>query len=538
MNYKPLVQLLLAAPLLLLAGCNQKQARNNDQTMITIDNGDDAPTIDPAQIQDTTSARVAYDLFEGLTSFDQSNQPIPGLAESWTIATDGKSYVFHLRPGIKFSNGTPISASDVVFSFQRLADPKNASPYNYLLTNLEHGQEVINGTLPVSALGIKALDSTTVQIKLIHPDSNFLQICTMPNLGIVSKASFTRYGNDWLLPANLVTSGAYTLTEWVVKGHMLLTKNPHYYAAHQVAINKVNILPIVDTNSSLNQYKSGNLDITNTLPIDQYQSIKASYPKEEHTVAMEGLYYYDLNMTEPRFKNNPQLRQALSMAVDRETLTKQVLGQDQIPAYSFVTTSIENGKFATVNYPWASWPRAKQIATAQALFKAAGYGPTTPLKLTINYNTLDSHQKIALAIAAMWQQAFGKDAISVTQANQEWKTFIKARNTANYDIARDGWIADFNSVNNYADNYRCRNPQNNSKYCNPAYDKLILDADNANDSQTRDRLIQEALTVAQNDYAIIPLYQYTYYRLVSPRVKGYTPETNHFDHVLSKWYHF
>ncbi|TXJ01491.1 MAG: oligopeptide ABC transporter substrate-binding protein OppA, partial [Neisseriales bacterium] len=177
-----------------------------------------------------------------------------------------------------------------------------------------------------------------------------------------------------------------------------------------------------------------------------------------------------------------------------------------------------------------------QVDEAKKLFKEAGYGPSHPLEISISYNTMDSHKKIAMAIASMWQQVFGADSIKTTAANQEWKSFIQARNTANYDVARDGWVADYDSVDAYTNLFLCKDPLNKSKYCNPSYDQLIQQAQNTPDPDTRAKLIKQALQIAQDAYVIIPLYQYTYYRLVSPRVSGYNMDNNHFDHVMSKWY--
>lgn len=505
---------------------------------INVDNGDDAPTVDPVMTQDVTSARVLYDLFAGLVDFNQKNETIPGLAEKWDISPDGKVYTFHLRDGLKFSDGTPITAEDVVFTWQRVADPKVASPYNMLASNIVNGQAIIDGKAAANTLGVKALDKKTVQITLLHPDSAFLQICTMPNVGIVSKANLTKFGTQWTDPKNMVTSGAYTIKEWVVKGHMLLTKNPNYYEAKDVTIPNVNFLPLVDTNASLSQYRTNGADITYSIPVDQYKDIQKEFGNQLHQFTLEALAYYDFNMTLPKYANNKDLRQALSMAVDRQVLTKEVLGKGEVPSYSYITTTVEGGKFAGLDYDWAKFPREQQIAMAKELFAKAGYGPNHPLEISIAYNTNDGNKKVAIALGAMWQEVFGADSIKVTQANQEWKTFIDARNKANYDIARDAWNADYNSANSYTILYSCKNPQNNAKYCNPAYNKLIDQAQQTTDANERVNLIRQALMVAESDYAVIPLYQYTWQRLVNPRVKGYDADNNHFDHVQSKWYHF
>ncbi|MCX7971464.1 MAG: ABC transporter substrate-binding protein, partial [Negativicutes bacterium] len=207
-------------------------------------------------------------------------------------------------------------------------------------------------------------------------------------------------------------------------------------------------------------------------------------------------------------------------------------------AYSYVTATVENGQFAGLDYEWSKWPRDKQVEYARQLFAEAGYGPGNPLEITISYNTNEGHKKIALAIGSMWEDVFGKDSIVVKQANQEWKTFLRDRSEANYDVARDGWEADYDSVDSYTVLYTSGGPQNNSKTDTPGYNELLDQAKRATDPAERVRLIRQAVTLAMSDYGIIPLYQYTYSRLISSRVKGYDPKDNHLDHVMSKWYKF
>ena len=538
MKYKKILTYLAAAGLIItINGCShQEQAQSKN--IINVDLGADVAMLDPQMSEDVQSTRVAYDLFEGLVSQDQSNKPIPGLAEKWDISPDGKTYTFHLRPNLKFSDGSPITVQDILFSFQRLADPKLGSPYNLLADNITNGQAIIDGKAKPETLGIKALDDKTIQITLVHADSSFLSICAQPELGIVSKDNVTKFGTAWTDPKNMVTSGAYKLDERVVQGYILESKNPNYYDASNVAIEKVKFFPIVDKNSSLSQYKSGGLDLTYLLPIDQYKTIKQTMADQEHTVSWETIEYLDFNMNSAKFKDNIKLRQALSMAVDREAIVKDVMGQDQKALYAYTTSTVEGGKFADLDYDWASWPRSQQIAKAQELFKAAGYGPSNPLKISISYNTRDDHKKKAIAVASMWQQVFGTNSIQVTSSNQEWKTFLQARHKGDYDIARDGWVADYDSVDSYTNLYLCGGPQNNAHSCTTGYNQLVSQAQNTQDANQRIALIRHALQLAMDNYVVIPLYQDTYYRLVNPRVKGYTPETNHLDHVLSKWYKY
>lgn len=535
-----LILLSTYAALITLTSCSNKstETTKQDKSIITVDLGSDVATVDPQLAEDSQSHRVTNDLFEGLTTSSQSNQIVAGLADKWDISPDGKTYTFHLRNGIKFSDGTPITANDVVYTYRRLVNPKVSSPYNMLLTNVVNGKAIIQNKKPITSLAVKALDKNTVEIILERPDPSFLAITSLWNLGIVSEANVTKFGVSWTDPKNMITSGAYKLDERIIKGHILESKNPNYYDSNNVAIEKVQFLPIEDTNSSLSQYKSGGLDITYSLPVDQYKAVKETLADQEHTVSLEAIYYYDFNMTLPKFKNNPKLRQALSMAVDRNILVKDVLGQGQVPLYSYVTNTIEDGKFAGLDYSWSKLPREKQIAEAKQLFKAAGYDDSHPLQITINYNTNDLHKKVALAISSMWQQTFGVKSIIVNASNQEWKTFLQTRHKADYDIARDAWIADYNSVDTYTNLYECNNPQNNAHSCTPEFDSLIHQAQQSGAESQRMALTRQALQKAMDNYSIIPLYQYTYFRVIKPSVIGYTPETNHLDNVYSKWYRF
>ena len=225
------------------------------------------------------------------------------------------------------------------------------------------------------------------------------------------------------------------------------------------------------------------------------------------------------------------------MAVDREALVKNILGQDQKSLYAYATSTIEGGKFAGLDYAWANWPRDQQIAKARRLFKEAGYGPTHPLQINITYNTKELNKKTASAVSAMWQQVFGAASIQVVSHDQELKTFLQSRHTGSYDIARGGWFADYDSVDSYTGLYQCNGPQNNAHSCTKGYDDLLKQAQNTADPELRVKLIRQALTLAMNDYAIIPLYQHTYFRLVNPRIKNYDIDNNHLDAgVMSQWF--
>lgn len=514
---------------------NQSSTMKHPADTLRIDVGAEPPTLDYQLQLDTVSARIAYDFAAGLLDFDQQNNPIPGMAEKWDIAKDGKTITFYLRPHLQFSDGSPITARDFVYSWQRLIDPKTAAAYNYLLEYIVNGRAIINGKMAPTSLGVEAPDDTTFVVHFEHPDNAFLEKCTMPNLGVVSQKNIQQYGQRWTDPDKMVSSGAYRLKEHVVNGYILAEKNPHYYDADKVKIPFVKYFPYEDTSASLASYESGGLDMTfQTVPVDRYPSLKKKYPTQLHTVSQEALYYFDFNMKLPAL-HNVKLRQALSMAIDRTVLTRDVLRADQRPSYSVVTETIENGQYPDIRYDWSDWPRDKRIAKAKKLYAEAGYGPNNPLKLSISFNTNDGHQKVALAMASMWKDVLG---VETTVQNQEWKTFIDARKSGNYMIARDGWVADYNSVTTYLILYECGNLQNNSHYCNTEYNRLTTLGNSTLDPLHQKNYYHQALQIALDDYATIPLYQYTYQRLIKPYVANDDVAHNYLDHTQSKWISF
>ncbi|MFN8770012.1 MAG: peptide ABC transporter substrate-binding protein [Neisseriaceae bacterium] len=520
-----------------IIGCSKKSDLSNDHSLYILrqDVGSEPPTLDPALAEDTSSNRIMYDLFAGLLDFDQENNPISGLAESWESSADGKTYTFHLRKGLKFSDGSPIDSSDFVYSWRRLVDPKTASPYNFLLSSVVNAKQIIASQAKSSILGVYAPDQYTFVVKLEHPDPYFLREILLMNAGVVPRKIIEKYGTKWTDPKNIITSGAYKLKEHVVNGYVLAEKNPYYYDANNISIKQVKYLPFENNNITISSYKSGGLDITfQSVPVDQYADLQRHYKDQLHTVLQEAIYYYDFNMKDPIFSNNLKLRKALSMAVDRNVLVKKVLKQNQQALYSLVTPTVNNGAYKDVKYDWAEWPRTKQVEVARKLFTETLYNTKNPLKLTISYNTNDTHKRVALAIAAMWKQVFGS-AIQVNLQNQDWKTFIQARHKGSYQLARDGWVADYNGVTSYTNLYECGGGANNSHYCNKKYNILLDQAMNELDRDKRIGLIKQALSLAMNDYATIPLFQYSYQQLIKPYVKGYNPDNNYLEHMQTKW---
>lgn len=515
-------------------GCSNKDKSSQDADTLRVDVGTEIPTFDPALAEDGYTYRVMADLFAGLVDFDQANRPIPGMASSWEISSDGLVYTFHLRDGLKFSDGSSIKASDFVFSWKRLVNPKTGSSYAFLLRDVQNAEDIIAGKKLADTLGVSAPDDKTLVVNLSHPTSAFLNYLTTPDVFVVPEKVVRQYGESWTDINHIVTSGAYTLKEHVVNGYILASKNPLYYQESMVHIQNVKYFPFVDTNASISNYKTGAIDTTwQNVPIDQYQSLKKQYPEELHTFPWERIEFLNLNMTLPKYANNLKLRQALAMAIDRQSITDVILGAGQKPLYGVVTSTIENGRYADIKYPWADLSRDKQITMAQQLYKEAGFSKDKPLEITLKYQTNDLYKKVMISIMSMWQNTLG---VKVTLVNEERKVLSQDWRNANYDISQGTWGADYNAITTYTPLFLCKNGNNRSHYCNRKYDALIDKANATANHDEQERLYKQALEVVMEDYTIIPLYQPTHQRLVNPRVHGYDIDTNYLDNVQTKWF--
>ncbi len=479
-----LVKLLMTFLLILgIFSCSKSNSADNKTTssnkydhpkdVLRVGGGSEIPSLDPQFSGDSVSARVAFDLFDNLLDFNQANQPVlPAMAESWEASADKKVYTFHLRKDLKFSDGSPITAQDFVFTWQRIVDPKTGTDRGPDLNNVLNARAIMAGKMDKSKLGVSALDSYTFKVILARPDPTILYVASSSDLGVVSQKNVAKFGTAWTKPENMVSYGAYMLHEHITNGKLVIVKNPYYYNKDVVKIPRVEFYPIQDQSAEMAQYRAGNLDMTFTYPINQYQQLKNDLGSEFITIQEAAVYFYEFNFRHKELQD-VRLRKALSMAIDRNILTDKVLGQGQKPVYTAIAPTINQGIFADVKYDWSDWPRDKQIAEAKRLYAKAGYSKQHPLSLAISYNTADNHKKIALAIASMWHEVLG---INVTQANTEWKVFLQNRTKGAFQIGRMGGVATADDVTNFTDKYRCNDLANPIGYCDPEFDKLMAEA--------------------------------------------------------------
>lgn len=482
-------------------------------------NGSEPSSLDPHKVESDVEFNIISDLFEGLVSVSPGGEIQPRLAAKWENR-DNTVWTFHLRPGVTWSDGTAITAQDIVWSWQRLVSPATASPYASYPGNMHivNAQDIAQGKKTPDTLGVKALDDATLEVTLSQPNAAFLPMLAHPSLVPVDKVLVNRFGEKWTKPEHMVTSGAYKLSQWVVNERIVAERNPRYWDNADTVINKVTYLPISSEAADVNRYKAGEIDIVYTVPINQFTQLKKTMGDQLNVSPQLATYYYEFNTTKPPF-NDPRVRLALNMALDKDIIAEKVLGQGQRPAWLISQPDIGGVKLHNPDY--ASWPRDKRIAEAKKLLSEAGYNDSHPLVFNLLYNTSESHQRVAIAASSMWKKNLGVEA---KLQNQEWKTMLDTMHTHNFDAVRYAWIADYDDAATFLNNFRTGDSENTSQYSNPAYDEALRNAAKAPDVASRGKFYQQAEDLLGKDVPAVPVYHYVRTHLVKPWVGGFTPD--------------
>lgn len=487
------------------------------QTLVR-NNGAEVQSLDPHKIEGVPESNVNRDLFEGLLVTDVDGHPAPGVAEKWDNK-DFKVWTFHLRKDAKWSDGTPVTAEDFVYSWQRLADPNTASPYASYLQygHIANIDDIITCKKPVTDLGVKAIDANTFEVTLSEPVPYFYKLLVHPSVSPVPKSAVEKFGEKWTQPANIVTNGAYKLKDWVVNERMVLERNPQYWDNAKTVINQVTYLPISSEVTDVNRYRSGEIDMTyNNMPIELFQKLKKEIPKEVHVDPYLCTYYYEINNQKAPF-TDVRVRTALKLALDRDIIVNKVKNQGDLPAYSYTPPYTDGMKL--VEPEWFKWSQEKRNEEAKKLLAEAGYTADKPLTFSLLYNTSDLHKKLAIAVASIWKKNLG---VNVKLENQEWKTFLDTRHQGTFDVARAGWCADYNEPTSFLNTMLSDSSNNTAHYKSPAFDKLIGETLKVADDAQRADLYAKSEQQLDKDSAIVPVYYYVNARLVKPWVGGYT----------------
>ncbi|MGL5981748.1 MAG: peptide ABC transporter substrate-binding protein [Cetobacterium sp.] len=523
-------KLAAAALILFLAGCGGKtedktsSVPKENKKAISYNLGADPRTVDPQLNTAVDGSVVAANVFEGLYAEGENGVAVPGVAESVDISADGKVYTFKIRETAKWSDGKPVTANDFVYAFKRALNPETGMEYAYQLFYLMNGEKVYNGEVNEADLGVQALDDRTLQITLENSTPYFLSLTTMP-VYVPLREDIVKGNSAWAIDAKTyIGNGPFKVGEWSPKESITLVPNEYYWARSEVKIDELRLDMIVDDKTSLNAFKSGEIDIITSPPSSEIPSLLSS--GEAKVYPYLGTYFYAVNMTGnnsnpevAKFLGNSKVRKALALSLNKKLIADEVVKGGQSPARSFVPQGIlaTDGEDFTRNSKYL--PEEGDVQLAQKLLVEAGYTtPESMPKITFTFNTGDGHAMVAQAVQDMWKKNLGVD---VEIKNEEWAVFQTTRSSKNYDIARHGWIADYNDPMNFLDLWISGGGNNDAGYSNPQYDAYLRDAQKESDPKKRTELLHKAEDILMEDMPVIPLYYYTNVVVANPKVKGW-----------------
>jgi len=514
----------LAAPALLtaaLAGAAVVGAVAPAAAEMVLNRGNQAEpsSLDPHKGTDMQSARIGYDLFEGLLTFGPDGALVPGAAESWTISDDGTVYTFKLREDGRWSDGSPVTAEDFAYAWRRLVDPKTASDYAYFLWPVKNAEAISRGQMPVESMGVEAVDDRTLKVTLEEPTGYFLSSLVHRMTYPVSKKNFEALGNEAVTPGKLLSNGAFMLVEHLPQSHVTVVKNPHFRAADTVKLDKVVFHHTDSPDTELRRFRAGELDTLQQAPVTQVDWLRQNMPESVFFYPVFATNYLALNHSREPWASNPKLRQALYLAIDREAIVEKITRSGERPAFGFTAPGAPG--YTGPEIPAAKMTQAEREQLAKQLLAEAGYGPGgKQLEIELLHNTNETTRKVMVGVAAMWSKVLGA---KVTLNNQEWKVMLQTAGEKAYPGAVIlGWIGDFPDPYTFLKLGRSDvGKMNRSGYASEKFDALLTEANLITDPAARAAKLAEAEAVLIQDVGMLPIYHATYRNLVSPRVKGW-----------------
>lgn len=500
----------------------------------TVQYGSNPETLDPALNSAVDGGNTIITVFETLLIINENNETVPGQAESWTTSEDGLTWTFTMRDGLKWSDGSELNAKDFEYSFKRMADPDTAAPYAETCLGMIDGFEEAAGfpdadgnpTVEpnLDALNVKASDDgKTLTIVLGYPCSYFDKIAAFAAMSPVQKATVEANGDAWCTsPDTYVCNGPYMITEWTPSERIVLTKNPNYVGGwdnSKIVSDSITLLLLEDSSASFAAYNSGEAVLIKDVPTDEIPSLtKAEDGGDFYVDTILGTYYVSLNLKRDAFKD-AKVRKALSLAIDRDYVANTIMQGTYSTADSIVGPSIvdENGYFHdNGNAPYISADYEANLAEAKKLLAEAGY-PNGEGYPTIEYSCNDAGYHVPLA--EYLQQAWGDLGITLTISKMEWSSFTAARRAGEYDVARNGWVMDYNDPSNMLDLFCSGNGNNDGKYSNPEFDAAI-EASRVADVSEHFAQLHKAEDILMEDTGCLPIAYYNDYWLQSSSLKG------------------
>ncbi|AHF91009.1 ABC transporter substrate-binding protein [Opitutaceae bacterium TAV5] len=489
------------------------------EKILNFGNGTEPQDIDPAVTTGVPEARIISALFEGLVTYASSGSGVaPGVAERWETSADGREWTFHLRADARWSNGEPVTAGDFVRTFERTLTPEFGAEYAYFLYQVEGAEAFNNGTLKeFSKTGFSAPDARTLRLRLREPVPFLLESLTHHSWMPVPIATVEKFGGlrtkgtAWTRPGNFVGNGPFTLAGWLPNQKITVTRSPTYWNAAAVKLDAIAFFAVDNADAEERMFRAGTLDITSTLPLSRTGYYRRQRPAEFRSDDLYALYYYRLNTTRKPL-DDVRVRRALALAIDRESITENLLRAGQTPAYNFVPPSPAFHSPARID---------GTLDDARRLLAEAGFpdGRGFP-RLELLYNSMEAHKQLAEAVQQMWKRNLG---IDIVLRNEEWKVYIETQNNLAYDIARAGWNADYPDPFSFLDLWLADGGNNRTGYANPDYDRLVAASLAAPDTAARHAIYRQLDGILARDVPAIPVYFYKRVYAISPRVKNWVP---------------
>lgn len=489
----------------------------------TVQYGSNPETLDPALNSAIDASNTIITIFEPLLLINENNEVIGGQAESWEASEDGLTWTFTMRDGLKWSDGTDLTAKDFEYSFKRMANPDTAAPYAETCLGMIDGFDAAQAGDP-DALNVKASDDgKTLTIVLSYPCSYFDKMAAFAAMSPVQQATVEANGDSWCTSADtFVSNGPYMITDWTPSERIVLSKNPNYVGGwdnSKIVSDTITLLLLEDSSASFAAYNSGEAVLIKDVPTDEIPSLtKAEDGGDFYVDTILGTYYVSLNLQRDAFKD-AKVRKALSLAIDRDYVANTIMQGTYTTADSIVGPGIvdESGYFHdNGNAPYISADYEANLAEAKKLLEEAGY-PNGEGYPTIEYSTNDAGYHVPLA--EYLQQAWGDLGITLTINKMEWSSFTPARRAGEYDVARNGWVMDYNDPSNMLDLFCTSNGNNDGKYANPDFDAAI-DASRVADSAEHFAQLHKAEDILMEDMGCLPIAYYNDYWLQSPTLKG------------------
>jgi len=494
------------------------------QLILERGNGSEPSTLDPHKASGTWENNIIGDLFLGLTTELPDGNKGPGAAISWLVDDTGLSYKFKLRKGLRWSDGTPLTAEDFVFAFRRILNPDTVSSYASLLFSIKNARSAYSGKVGIEKLGVRSLSEDILEISLEEKIPFLLELLSHPTTFPVPKHIVEKYGDAWIKPEYFVSNGAFVLTEWVPHGHIKVKKNPYFYDKKNVHLDEINYYPIDDARTALKMFMAGNIHMNigvNAFPAQQVAAIREELPGEARIYPSLGNSYLPMNNSKPPF-DELSVRKAISMLINREIINDRVMAVGNSNAYSFVPPQTRNYVLgAGLDFELLNMKDRRSAALT--LLSDAGYNTNNPLVFTLTIRNSYENMRRANAISAMLRSA----GVVVKILAHEARVVYGLMRAGDYQLGDAGWVADYNDPQNFLYLLTCdAGSMNYSRYCNPRYDSLMMQASKVSSLQARARLLFRAEQLMLNDHPIIPMAFIQHRNLVSKKISGFIDNIN------------